>query len=72
MAKEKRHKIWNKTDRPQTPWEIKKEVVKNYQEFCHEERLKMKAAGYKGKAVKRGPIQSMGQEGFLLVVNEMS
>ena len=53
MARNERYKKWNRTERPKTPWEIKKEVAKSYQDFCHDERNKLKAAGYKGNAVKR-------------------
>ena len=72
LAKQVRHRAWFKTDRPMSLQEMKKEMSTTYRQFCKDEEKAMHAAGYKGKHTRSGPIHSLGQEGFYLVVQELA
>ena len=72
MAKQVRHKVWHKTDRPVSLREMKDEMSQTYREFCKEEEKDRRENGYSLKQSRKGPIHSLGQEGFFLVVKELA
>ena len=71
LAKEVRFRRFNRVDRPKGIEDMKDEAMAKYRQFANKERNEMKQAGFKGNAIREGPIQMLGAERYWLIISEL-
>ena len=62
LAKVIRYRRFNRVDKPKGVEDMKKEAMDQYHRLAGKERIKMRQEGFKGSAVRDGPIQKLGAE----------
>ena len=71
MAREVRYRTFNRVDKAKSLRDMKRLGLAQYNKFAAAERKSKQKEGYTGAAIRDGPIQRLGAEGYWLIISEM-